>query len=259
VAATAPSLANLHLIEPLRWRIETLLERNGILVVGGPPKRGKSRLVLSMLLDAAVGEPVLGQFRPMGRLGALIYNAEGGVHGMKARQEMWADIDRTKLTEVRVTDRRPKLLTVFGRFAASALEEEVALWRRIRDSGGQLDIVVLDPLIAFHCADENNNAAMHLLLDRLRDAAEKEDVALIVVHHEAKPGELPKQGGLRLRGASAIHGAVDNVLLLGHNGRIEFEFKHSPPCEPMQLRQRGARFVLVPIGDGAKEAGNAAR
>jgi RecA-family ATPase len=98
-----------------------------------------------------------------------------------------------------------------------------------------VDVVVLDPLVAFHGVDENNNTYMHRLLDALRDGIREADAALILVHHEAKPAELPRLGGARLRGASAIHGAADNVILMlpEKDGKVRLapEFKHSPPPE----------------------------
>ncbi len=47
-------------------------------------------------------------------------------------------------------------------------------------------IIILDPLIAFYGADENNNSEARQFMDILTEWAKKEDKAIILIHHQTK-------------------------------------------------------------------------
>ena len=64
------------------------------------------------------------------------------------------------------------------------------------------DFIILDPLIAFFGGDENNNSQAREFMNLLTEWADKEDKAILVVHHNNKS----VTGGIR--GASAFVDAV---------------------------------------------------
>lgn len=72
-------------------------------------------------------------------------------------------------------------------------------------------IVVVDPLISFHHANENDNAEMRRYLDTLTAISIETRTSLILIHHVGKAVSGAVGGG---RGASAIGDWADNVLSL---------------------------------------------
>jgi RecA-family ATPase len=72
-------------------------------------------------------------------------------------------------------------------------------------------VVVVDPLISFHHANENDNAEMRKYLDTLMSICIETQTSLILIHHVGKASSGAVGGG---RGASSIGDWADNVLSL---------------------------------------------
>jgi predicted transcriptional regulator len=85
----------------------------------------------------------------------------------------------------------------------------------------QADILFLDPLISYHDADENDNAAMRRTLDCLTSICDKANVACIIVHHAGKAGTDNQV--FAGRGASAIGDWASNILVLSPGPEIRKE------------------------------------
>ena len=103
-------------------------------------------------------------------------------------------------------------------------------------------LLVLDPLIRLHRADENSAAEMAVILDGLRTLARATACAILLVHHTRK---APAGGiaGHGLRGSSDLHAFGDTNLYLrrlGPDGALELRIEHrAAPCPPplrLQLR-----------------------
>lgn len=78
------------------------------------------------------------------------------------------------------------------------------------------DVVIIDPLISFHAADENNNVQMRTVLDKFAFHARTSKTAIIFVHHMGKPNFMRGEGGRQqsYRGASAIKDFTDTMFNL---------------------------------------------
>jgi len=76
------------------------------------------------------------------------------------------------------------------------------LFYKLKHTLKDFDFIILDPLIAFFGADENNNSQAREFMNLLAEWADKEDKAILVVHHNNKS----TTGGIR--GASAFVDAV---------------------------------------------------
>lgn len=244
-------------LPPLEYRIMHLMERNAILVLGGPPKQGKSRLALNMLWQAIAGQQVLGQFALTKTLfqSALVYNAEGGVRGLQARAGMAACVPAALHGRLIGTDDKPLLMGNTGQLNNAAwLRIEGHVMDAEHATGGKVDVVVFDPLISFHAADENSSAHMEQLFQRFERLALDCDVGIIIVHHMKKPARETDASnpasGVELRGSSAIHGAATNIMMAAPlpvstralDGKtrlrgltVGFELKHSEPPDDIKL------------------------
>jgi len=76
------------------------------------------------------------------------------------------------------------------------------LFYKLKHTLREFDFIMLDPLIAFFGGDENNNSQAREFMNLLTEWADKEDKAILVVHHNNKS----VTGGIR--GASAFVDAV---------------------------------------------------
>lgn len=64
-----------------------------------------------------------------------------------------------------------------------------------------IDVLVIDPLVSFHQADENSNIEMQMVLSVLRELADSGDIAVHYLHHNRKGGD---SGADSMRGAVAL-------------------------------------------------------
>jgi hypothetical protein len=112
-------------------------------------------------------------------------------------------------------------------------------------------LLVLDPLIRLHRADENSAAEMAVILDGLRTLARATECAILLVHHTRK---APAGGiaGHGLRGSSDLHAFGDTNLYLRRTGpdaalelRIEHRAAACPP--PLRLHLHTAESATGPI------------
>jgi len=76
------------------------------------------------------------------------------------------------------------------------------LFYKLKHTLRDFEFIILDPLIAFYGGDENNNSQAREFMNLLTEWADKEDKAILVVHHNNKS----ISGGIR--GASAFVDAV---------------------------------------------------
>lgn len=113
-------------------------------------------------------------------------------------------------------------------------------------------LLLLDPLIRLHRADENSATEMSVILDGLRDLARSCHTAILLVHHSRKAtgGWL----GAALRGSSDLHAFGDSNLYLkrlSQEASLELKVEHraaaAPPPRKLRLvvGAHGARFQIL--------------
>jgi RecA-family ATPase len=79
--------------------------------------------------------------------------------------------------------------------------------------GREVDVLVIDPLVAAHRVNENDNMAMELVAKSFARIAEEANCAVMLVHHAKKTyGEDVRTDDVR--GASALAAAVRDVRML---------------------------------------------
>jgi RecA-family ATPase len=100
-------------------------------------------------------------------------------------------------------------------------------------------LLLLDPLIRLHRADENSATEMAVVLDGLRDLARAAKTTVLLVHHarKAHSGSSPGTG---LRGSSDLAAWGDSNLYLRRlpDARLELRIEHrAAACpDPLYLR-----------------------
>lgn len=101
-------------------------------------------------------------------------------------------------------------------------------------------LVVLDPLIRLHEADENSSQEMSAILDGLRSLARGSSTAVLLVHHVRKAA-AGHAGGHSLRGSSDLWAFGDSNLYvrrLGSEAVLELRLEHRGAVCPPPFRIR---------------------
>ena len=158
---------------------------------------GKSLLMMSLAVSAAAKFPLLwGQFPISRQRTALFVQSENGRKCLNERA-------------IKMCQGTPELARGFENIFFAGREGGVELagavtkksfrediYTCVKESGLKIDIIVFDPLISYHDADENDNSRMRTTLDCISEIGARLNADPFVVHHDNRMGAI--------RGASAI-------------------------------------------------------
>ena len=114
-------------------------------------------------------------------------------------------------------------------------------------------LLLLDPLVRLHAADENSASEIATILSRLRAVQRHYDVAVLLVHHTRKQGGS-RQHGQMLRGSGDLHAWGDSNLYLTHERsgvRLTAEHRAAPAPEPVLVRLDGEPPRLLAVDPAA--------
>jgi hypothetical protein len=199
------SMRELDALPPPGWLVEGLIPETGLVIPFGPPKSGKSFLVMSFCLHIADGRDWFGM--PV-KQGAVVYIAGEGVGGMSIR---------LRAMRLRYDIPVDAPMWIVPRAVNFQLKDEVdALIKLIRETVGTWPVaaVVIDTLArAMPGADENSAQEVGLVIaacDRVRDEF---GCAVVPVHHTGK--DIARGA----RGTSALRGALDTALEITGRGK----------------------------------------
>jgi hypothetical protein len=211
-----------------RWLIENFWGRGAVGIVGGAPKCCKSWLGLDIALSVASGTPCLGRFPVMSAGPTLVYLAEDAAPMVRERilgicNHRRLDIQNLDLHLIDTPSLRLDLDADRTRLAA-AIEN-------IRPK-----LLLLDPLVRLHRADENSSADISALLGFLRELQRRFDTAVLLVHHMSKKHRA--QLGQALRGSGDLHAFGDcNAYLVRKNEKLllSVEQRFAKESDPIPL------------------------
>ena len=212
-----------------------LLPQGSILMIVAKQKVGKSLLAMNIALHLAAGKKFLA-FPIKSHHRVLFLAAEGGPYLFKERAMRMMDsiggtegiVERLDL----VVDSDIRLDDADGLKHLKAIIEE-----------RHPNVVVFDPLVKFHNADENSAKEMTVVLRNLRQLIADHDIAVILVHHQGKGGEG------NIRGSSTISGEYDSCMMLTAKegaGKIhmKLELRHNEAPSPMMIRLKRDSLVF---------------
>lgn len=241
MSALATCLA--HELEPQapqrRWLIEELWADEAVGIVGGQPKCCKSILALELAVAVASGAPCLRRF-PTHRSGpVLMFAAEDALHVVRERLEgisAAAGVDFDTLPIHVIT--APTLRIDLKNDRKRLRETVTAIAPRL---------LILDPFVRLHRADENVCSEVAPLLAYLRELQRCFHTAVLLVHHSKKGGHA--RAGQALRGSSELHAWGDSNLYLRREGdllalTIEHRAAPSPPPLALELHTEADALAL---------------
>lgn len=220
-----------------RWLVKDLWGQESVGIVGGAPKCCKSWLGLDLALSVASGTPCLGHFEVERKGPSLVYLAEDAAPMVRERIQGICD---SRYLDIRSLDLHI-IDTPSLRLDLDA--DRTKLVNSIEHLRPQL--LLLDPLVRLHRADENSSADISALLGFLRELQRRFKMAVILVHHMSKKHRA--QLGQALRGSGDLHAFGDsNAYLVRKSDKLLLTMEHrfAPETDPVPL-------ALVSDHDGA--------
>lgn len=246
---TASALA--EMTTPLRWLADGLFLRGGAGILGGAPKTGKSFFALDLCIAVASQTACAGTFSVAERGPVTLLCAEDPDAVIVERLDLLARGRALRLADLPVdviVERAVRLPDGLARLAATIAATNPAL-------------LLLDPLIRLHRAEENSASEMSVILDGLRELARSSGTAILLVHHARKASS--GSAGTALRGSSDLHAFGDTNLYLRRltQDALELKIEHRatacPPPSRIKLavneHERTARFVVANVAPDADD------
>jgi hypothetical protein len=212
---------------PLSWVVEDLFLEAGAGILGGAPKSCKSFFALDLCVAIASGTTCAGTFRVLSPGPTVVLCAEDPHAVISERLSALARARGRELDDLPIevvvepVVRLPEGL--------ERLEATIAAF--------QPRLLLLDPLIRLHRADENSASEMSVILDGLRKLARSSKTAILLVHHSRKAAA--GNGGAGLRGSSDLHAFGDTNLYLrrlSQDSALELKIEHRAAAAPAPVR-----------------------
>lgn len=232
---------------PPRWAVPGLIPE-GLTILAGSPKLGKSWLALAICLDVAGGTPVLGGIRA--EVGSTIYfGLEDTPRRLQGRlYSLTKDAAPEALTAVTVLPSMPK--------AIELLDEHMAEHPDVR----LIVVDVLGKVRPMSAPGRPQYEADYEVIGAFKAFADRHGVAVILVTHTRKMGD--EDVFATVTGSTGLTGAADTTLVLRRprgetdavlsvTGRDVFEMDYA-----LRFDQGTGRWNLV--GQSLDEAAQAA-
>lgn len=234
------TLAELETLPDPAWLVDGLIPKGGLVVPYGPPKAGKSFILVSLGLHIAAGKDWFGK---RVHTGAVIYIAGEGVGGLKHRV-------KAMLQAYEIPREIP--FWIIRRAVNFRSQEEVEALAKLctdtlRESqypNVELVWIVVDTLArALPGADENSAQDVGLAVSYAAGLQEHLGCGICFIHHEGK------DEGRGARGTTALRGAWDAAFRITKQGlRTTMQVIDQKDAEAGQVMHFEMREQQVGIG-----------
>lgn len=186
--------------KPIEFVVDGLIAQ-GLYILAGAPKVGKSWLALDMCLSIAKGEKVLGQQTIQGTV--LYLCLEDSYVRIQNRLYGITDEPAKKLHFV-----------IMSETIGDGLEEQIETFK---NEHSDLKVVFIDTLQKVRNESESSYGTDYKELSELKVLADKLEIAIVVVHHTRKCKDTDPFN--MISGSTGISGCVDGSLVLIENKR----------------------------------------
>ena len=220
------------------WLVEDLWSRQAVGVLGGQPKTAKTFLALEIALAVASGAPCLGRFGVPEPGPVLFFAAEDAPVNIRARL---CDLAQARGVDF---DTLPVFLILTHQLRLDLTGDLERLTQAVDTLRPRL--LVLDPFVRIHRADENAAREISALLADLRALQRRFDLAILLVHHTRKGNG--QACGQALRGSGDLFAWGDSYLYLRRTDdqlRLAVEHRAARAPEPIALDLTGDHLHLA--------------
>lgn len=183
------------LYKPTVFAVEGLLAQ-GLFILAGSPKVGKSWLALELCLAVAKGEPLLD--RPTQQGSALYFCLEDSYKRIQSRLYELTDEPSDKL-----------FFSLKADTIGCGLEEQIAKFKSENDD---LRLVVIDTLQMIRNETDSGYGSDYAELIPLKALAEQLGITIVLIHHLRKAADSDPFN--MISGSTGLNGCVDGLLVL---------------------------------------------
>lgn len=181
--------------KPIEFVIDGLIAQ-GLYILAGAPKVGKSWLALDMCLSIAKGEKVLGQQTTQGT--ALYLCLEASYVRIQNRLYEITDEPTERLYFV-----------IISESIGNGLEEQIT---DFKNEHSDLNVVFIDTLQMVHNESDSSYGSDYKELSVLKNLADNLEISIVVVHHTQKC--LDSDPFNMISGSTGLSGCVDGSMVL---------------------------------------------
>jgi len=182
-------------MKPIEYCVDGLISQ-GLFVLAGAPKVGKSWLALDMCLSIAKGEKVLGKETLCGH--AVYLSLEDSLIRLQNRLYELTDEPSDNLN-----------FAIMAESISNGLPEQIEYCRKRFDD---LKIVVIDTLQKVRNESESSYSSDYKELSVLKSLADKLGIAIVLVHHTRKCSDSDPFN--MISGSTGLSGCVDGSMVL---------------------------------------------
>ena len=182
-------------MKPIEYCVDGLISQ-GLFVLAGAPKVGKSWLALDMCLSIAKGEKVLGKETLCGH--AVYLSLEDSLIRLQNRLYELTDEPSDNLN-----------FAIMAESISNGLPEQIEYCRKRFDD---LKIVVIDTLQKVRNESESSYSSDYKELSVLKSLADKLGIAIVLVHHTRKCSDGDPFN--MISGSTGLSGCVDGSMVL---------------------------------------------
>lgn len=180
------------------WIVDKLIPDESISIISAPPAQHKTWLAFDIAIQVTLGKPLFGQFETK-QTKVLIVDEESGLGRIRER-----------LRKLGAPEAAPIAVSSYKNFQiAEASADSLVAYCKDHAVG----LVVFDSLTRIHNGDENLAKDMSAVMGNLKRLAQK-GIAVLLIHHDRKPGQFAKGGANEMRGSGDILAACDVQISL---------------------------------------------
>ena len=211
-------------IPPRPWVLGRWLLRRTVATVIAPGGTGKSALMVAAALSLASGRELLGKTVWGGPKRVWLWNLEDDRDEL-ARQII-ACSQHHGLSEqdyagrLFVNDAKSPLCTATKGREGLTIHEPVNAALVAEIHARKIDVLIIDPFVSSHRAEENDNGQINAIAERWANIARETNCSIILVHHSRKLGGQQVDAEAA-RGASALGNASRSVIVLNRMEKPE--------------------------------------
>ena len=181
--------------KPIEFYVENLIAQ-GLYILAGAPKVGKSWLSLDICLSIAKGEKVLGQ--PTSQGAVLYLCLEDNFRRIQNRLYDMTDEPVDNL-----------FFSVLADSIGNGLEEQIEFFKT---EHSDLKIVFIDTLQMIRNSDEPSYSSDYKELTVLKNLADNLGISIVIVHHTRK--SIDRDPFNMISGSTGLSGCVDGSMVL---------------------------------------------
>jgi hypothetical protein len=243
------------------WLLRGILTASSVAMTGGEPKSTKTWCGLEMLVAIAAGDKAFGVFPARGKRHVAAFLVEDNPASLRNR--LFALLRGRALTKEAALDIASRIhFRCLTALDLRRLEDSAHLVASMRSLPEAPAVVMVDPLRdVIGTADENSASEMSAVMHMARAIRNATKATVLLIHHAGKSSKDSgnRRGGQKLRGSSAIHGALDcGLYLQDTRGNMNTQWKNKAEVEIKGAKGAGVFGLELNVKDDAQGAAQVA-